>query len=263
MTVRRANSGDVRKTRAMNKLFVLNRLRWPLRIPVKWAIFAVVVLLVCFPYPHMLIRHVRHWRDPDALIAPDAQVLRPFVEELLPLLDNRSPEEALEHVERYVYEKIPYEWDWNTWGVADYLPTVEEVMEKGVEDCDGRAVIAASLLRDARSTALNLKIAECGYSTSAAVASFRPDYAIIDCSMGKDRSKDIVHHLKEDPRIPYVHVILAAKKDEFPEDCDREVFARMATPFGIAEIDECVGRLRREAAPPDHETDSARKVAGD
>jgi hypothetical protein len=31
--------------------------------------------------------------------------------------------------------------------VAEYLPTVAEVFEQGREDCDGRAVVAASLLR--------------------------------------------------------------------------------------------------------------------
>jgi len=52
----------------------------------------------------------------------------------------------LKAVEEYVHKKIPYEWDWNTWGAVDYLPTVSEVLEKGREDCDGRAVVAASLL---------------------------------------------------------------------------------------------------------------------
>ena len=32
--------------------------------------------------------------------------------------------------------------------MVDYLPTVAEVIEKGREDCDGRAVVAASLLRN-------------------------------------------------------------------------------------------------------------------
>jgi hypothetical protein len=33
------------------------------------------------------------------------------------------------------------------WGNAEYLPTLAEVFEQGREDCDGRAVVAASLLR--------------------------------------------------------------------------------------------------------------------
>lgn len=133
----------------MNKLLALNSLRWYLRLPIKWALFALTVLVVCFPYPSRLVRHIRHWRDPNALVEPDAPAIRPFVEELrVSLTDDLSPREVLKRVEQYVYEKIPYEWDWNTWGTADYLPTVTEVVEMGKEDCDGRAVVAASLLRN-------------------------------------------------------------------------------------------------------------------
>jgi hypothetical protein len=131
----------------MNRLLVLNKLRWPLRLPIKWAIFALVVLAVCFPYPRLLVRHLQHWRDPNALIEPDAPAIQPLVEELRPhVQEDLPPREALKRVERYVYDKIAYDWDWNTWGTADYLPTVAEVIEMGREDCDGRAVVAASLL---------------------------------------------------------------------------------------------------------------------
>jgi hypothetical protein len=50
-------------------------------------------------------------------------------------------------VERSVYSHVPYAFDWDTWGVMDHLPTVDEVFAKGRDDCDGRAVVAASLLR--------------------------------------------------------------------------------------------------------------------
>lgn len=129
-------------------VFALNKLRWPWRIPLKWAVFGLTMLAVCFPYPHRLIGHVRHWRDPNALVEPDAPALQPLIEELRSRLSaDLLPEETLKRVERFVYEKIEYEWDWNTWGTADYLPTVTEAVEQGREDCDGRAVVAASLLR--------------------------------------------------------------------------------------------------------------------
>ncbi len=132
-----------------SRFFVLNRLRWYWRVPIKWGIFAFAALLVCFPYPGRLVRHIQHCRNPNALVEPDAPALKPFLEELRPRLSGDiTPREALKRVERFVYEKIPYEWDWNTWGTADYLPTVTEVIEMGKEDCDGQAVIAASLLRN-------------------------------------------------------------------------------------------------------------------
>lgn len=60
-----------------------------------------------------------------------------------------------QQVERFVYEKVLYAWDWDTWGCADYIPTIEEMFTKLpragggrlFEDCDGRAVVAASLMR--------------------------------------------------------------------------------------------------------------------
>lgn len=127
----------------------MNSLRWYWRLPVKWILFGATVFLVCFPYPSRFVDHVKHWRDPNALIEPDAAVIQPMLEELRPLLaDDPLPREALQRVERFVYQKIPYAWDWVTWGTVDYLPTVTEAVEMGREDCDGRAVVAASLLQN-------------------------------------------------------------------------------------------------------------------
>ena len=133
----------------VKKLLVLNTLPWHTRLPVKWAILGLTVLAVSFPYPRLAYRHLQHWRDPNALIEPHAPALQPWVEELRPsLFAELPPSEALKRVERFVYDKVPYEWDWNTWGLGDYLPTVSEVIGMGREDCDGRAVIAASLLQN-------------------------------------------------------------------------------------------------------------------
>lgn len=135
-------------THVVRRLLALNTLHWYLRIPVKWAVLGLAVLLVCYPNPSLLIRHLRHISNPNAMIEPDAPALQPLVDELSAGLEgNLSAREVLKRVELLVYETIPYEWDWNTWGAADYLPTVAEVIAMGKEDCDGRAVLAASLLR--------------------------------------------------------------------------------------------------------------------
>ncbi len=126
----------------------LNRLRWYVRWPCKWAAFAIVYFIVCFPYPALFIRHVRHWSNPNALIEPDAPALRPWVQELRAMPPESDPKAVLKRVQQFVYNHVPYDWDWNTWGLVDYLPTVTEVIEMGHEDCDGRAVVAASLLRN-------------------------------------------------------------------------------------------------------------------
>lgn len=133
----------------MRSLFILNTLPWYTRLPIKWAILGITIFLICFPYPNLFVRHLRHWRNPNALIEPDAPALQPWVEELRRELPaDLPPREALQRVERFVYEKVPYDWDWNTWGLSDYLPTVTELIEMGREDCDGRAVVAASLLHN-------------------------------------------------------------------------------------------------------------------
>ncbi|KAA0223756.1 MAG: transglutaminase domain-containing protein [Planctomycetota bacterium] len=126
----------------------LNRPRWLLRVPLKLAIFGATVAIACFPRVDRLVRHVRHWRDPNALIAPNAPALQPLVEAFRGrLAPDCPPGEVLGHVDAFVTERIPYEWDWMTWSNADYLPTVEEILEAGREDCDGRALIAASILQ--------------------------------------------------------------------------------------------------------------------
>ncbi len=122
---------------------------WWRRVPLKGAILLGTIFVVCFPYPNVFLRHIQHWRDPNALIDPESLALRPLIAELKPKLEGIEPgPEALKVVERFVLEKVPYAWDWDTWGVADYFPTVDEALAAGQEDCDGRAIVSASLLRN-------------------------------------------------------------------------------------------------------------------
>lgn len=82
------------------------------------------------------------------LIEPNAPELNRFVAALEANMPaDLTPRQLQKRVERFVYKTIPYEWDWNTWGVADYVPTIGELASMGREDCDGQAVLAASLLR--------------------------------------------------------------------------------------------------------------------
>ena len=171
------------------------RMRWFVRWPLKWAAFFVVVFFVCFPYPAQFLRHVQHVSDYDAMIDPDHALMAQWeiglraqwARELMPekssepvlklktntgvsrhapglelsdwaafdVRDHWKPQVVQKKVERFVYERVPYAWDWDLWGSADYMPTVEEMYQQSLrdperklrEDCDGRAVLAASLLR--------------------------------------------------------------------------------------------------------------------
>jgi len=129
-------------------LWRLNEARRWVRWPTKLALVCLTALVVCFPHPKRFIQQLHRWRNPNALIEPDAPALRPMIEELEPeVAALKDPKAVLRLIEAFVYKHVPYDWDWNTWGMADYTPTVAQVIQKGREDCDGRAVLAASLLR--------------------------------------------------------------------------------------------------------------------
>ncbi|MCG3126913.1 MAG: hypothetical protein CHACPFDD_01768 [Phycisphaerae bacterium] len=124
--------------------------RWPAwsRWPLKATLFLAVVALTCFPRVWMLPEWLRRINDMNSVIDANARGLGPFAtaarERVAPGADDKA---VLAAVQAVVYERIPYAWDWETWGVMDYLPTTAEVLRLGREDCDGRAVLAASVLR--------------------------------------------------------------------------------------------------------------------
>ncbi len=100
--------------------------------------------------------------------------------------------------------------------------------------------LVRKLKQEAQPSDFRLAYADCEYTCSMMVHDFRPDYAVVDCSLGKGKSREITEHLLLDPRAPSVRVILAGRGDEFPADCDRKVFARMVRPFGIGDIQQCI-----------------------
>lgn len=137
--------------------------RWYVRMPLKWAIFGLVTFFVLFPYPRQFAQNLSHLRNMQAMIDPTAPQLESLQLKLEQQLQKtaatqpalaKNPAFVLRHVERLVLDEVHYEWDWNLWGSADYMPTVAEIFEKAKEtdgrlreDCDGRAVIAASLMK--------------------------------------------------------------------------------------------------------------------
>lgn len=120
-------------------------LRWPL----KTALFLAVLLFTLYPDPSLLARNVRHLANMSRMLDPANEGLAPLEAQVRERLGDarHGAHETLAAVEKVVTRRLPYDWDWNTWGVADYMPTVSEALEMGREDCDGRAVVAASLLK--------------------------------------------------------------------------------------------------------------------
>lgn len=120
------------------------RRRWPLKV----GAFLVLVTFVLYPKVWLLARQIGRLTDMNAMLQPELPALGELEESARAQAgDELAPEQVLQVVERLVCQRIPYAWDWDVWGVVDYLPTTQEVLEKGREDCDGRAVLAAALLR--------------------------------------------------------------------------------------------------------------------
>lgn len=118
------------------------------RYPLKLALFLLITVVVLYPRVWMLPVWLGRLSDLDALIEPNEPSLSALHAD--PRLDGIHGvpfREALTRVEVVVYDHVPYAFDWDTWGVMDYVPTVREALAQGREDCDGRAVVAASLLR--------------------------------------------------------------------------------------------------------------------
>lgn len=124
--------------------------RWPRRYrwPTKVGFVGTVVLVVLFPKPWLLPRWFERLEHVNTVLDPNYPALAPLEAEVTASVGAAADlKKVLRPVERVVYRRIPYAYDWETWGVMDYLPTVAEVFALGREDCDGRAVVAASLLR--------------------------------------------------------------------------------------------------------------------
>ncbi|PAW82929.1 MAG: hypothetical protein B9S33_14455 [Pedosphaera sp. Tous-C6FEB] len=118
------------------------------RFSLKLALLAVVVLFALYPNPVLLVRQVGHLLNMESLIQPDLPAMPEINRAIDELLATNTPAlTELKAVERFVYRRIPYQYDWHGWANLDYWPTAAEVWARQREDCDGRAVLAASILR--------------------------------------------------------------------------------------------------------------------
>jgi hypothetical protein len=115
---------------------------------VKWAVLAFVTAFALYPNVSLLLKQVQHLRDVESLIQPDLPEIAAINREIdAQLATNALRRDEFKAVERYVYQRVPYKYDWLNWGNLDYWPTTAEVLQRRREDCDGRAVLAVSILR--------------------------------------------------------------------------------------------------------------------
>jgi hypothetical protein len=114
----------------------------------KSVLFAALIAVVLNPDLKRGILQLKHTLHPESLIQTDFPGLRsinPQIDRLI-AADGGSHSEA-RLVARFVVNKIKYVTDYENWSNVEYWPTAQEAWRKRQEDCDGRAILATSILR--------------------------------------------------------------------------------------------------------------------
>jgi excisionase family DNA binding protein len=88
-----------------------------------------------------------------------------------------------------------------------------------------RKRLTNTLKRDPGAANFRVQVTDCEYRCSALIESFRPDFIVIDCSMGIVRSREFSRLLYEDSRIPFARIVLAGDRGKLPDECDKMVYA--------------------------------------
>jgi excisionase family DNA binding protein len=87
---------------------------------------------------------------------------------------------------------------------------------------------------------VQIRFASNEYEAAATIQDFRPDYVVVDCSLGKRRTAEMCGNLFSDIRIPVARIILSSKTKKLKEYCDHEVFGWIKKPFSIEQLMECI-----------------------
>lgn len=87
---------------------------------------------------------------------------------------------------------------------------------------------------------LQVRFAESEYECSFIIEKFRPDYIVVDCSLGKRRTATVVRNLFNDVRIPVVRIILASRTRQLEEYCDKQTCGWITKPFDIEQLRQCI-----------------------
>lgn len=89
-------------------------------------------------YPNPLQLAFSLYRLYNPPVAPD------LVSNYARELGNKTPLE----IEQYVYARLPYNYDWEVYGMPWYFPTLNEALSAGSGDCKARFLLFASLMEE-------------------------------------------------------------------------------------------------------------------
>jgi len=97
-------------------------------------------------------------------------------------------------------------------------------------------ILSLHLKGAAHDNAFNLEITNSEYRCSVLVGEFKPEFVVIDSEIGIDRCREVGFQILNDPRIPFVEVIIAGAKEEFLSECRTGVFSQLGRPFDFEDI---------------------------
>jgi excisionase family DNA binding protein len=81
------------------------------------------------------------------------------------------------------------------------------------------------LLRAETSLEFDLRVVDSEYNCCLLINEFRPDFVVIDTSLGAKRCYELMKHLHADPRLPLVRVVLNRDLKGLPRALKKKVFA--------------------------------------
>jgi len=95
-------------------------------------------------------------------------------------------------------------------------------------------------LKDSNESGITVKTANGAYNCAAVLSNFRPDFVIVDSSLGNEMVEDIIRNISDDSRIPLVRIVIAGDESDFPDYCEKGIFARIRKPFTDKDIADCI-----------------------
>jgi len=121
----------------------VKRRKWWRAALIVIAMLLIWTFVICFPNPYIFIRNgIRYVRPP---VDPS----------IIQLIEEEIPEEPVE-MEKFVLALIQYKYDWENYGMPDYVATARQAVSKRRGDCEDRAIVLASLF-EAKNMPYDLK----------------------------------------------------------------------------------------------------------
>ncbi len=78
------------------------------------------------------------------------------------------------------------------------------------------------------------------YECAVLIEKFRPDYVVIDGSMGIRRTREICTNISNDDRVLFTRIVITSESRHDEDFCDRELFGWLRKPFSLVQLTDYV-----------------------